>query len=108
MSTDHTQDKFGHPIHPGDTVQFVYGGNGHHMVVDHIDHHPETRQVFLHGSIDVTVPSAGASLMTERTPVRRHEEKDIASVTPPKSVRTIPSTTSPRRPTHGGERQKEQ
>lgn len=55
-----TVDKHGQRISLGDQVHIVYGGVGHHMEVERISVHPETRLVQVHGSITVSVPAVTA------------------------------------------------
>lgn len=83
MSTlDHTEGKHGKTITVGDDVHVVYGGVGHHMTVERISVHPETRLVQVHGSITVSVPAVTATRIEAQKPQDESEDPDPTSSTP--------------------------
>lgn len=73
-----TVDKHSKRIELGDQVHIVYGGAGHHMAVDRISVHPETRLVQIHGTINVSVPATTATRLVGGSLVGPHQTQDDA------------------------------
>ena len=77
MST--AQDKHGTEIHPGDTVEVIYGGDSHHMVVDEINESGCGDHWILAGTITIHVPATATRHL-------RHADQPALKSPPPEGA----------------------
>lgn len=59
-------DKHNHPIHVGDVVELVYGGEHHTLVVESLSEHQGHH--FVHGPINVQAPTTACSRRKDENP----------------------------------------